>query len=342
MAERPKEYRRLPGARNWLVVKVTLWLGRDHLLLVSSHRFSEDYRRFYFRDIQAILLRRTRHRQVWTWALSAVGAGVLLGMTAFGASAFSLAVTGGAWLLALLANWLRGPTCACHIQTAVQTEPLPSLHHLRNADRVIRRLRPRVDAAQGPLDPSWRTAAGVVSAADPVPVPPRPAPSVPFDGRSHARLYLTLGLGALHTAVGFLGNWRQHPAHQVSGGLLALATIACVLVATVKQFRSDISRPLRATIWVALAYIGCIYLTALGYSLLRTVERVSSAAAQGAPIGLTGFYTTGLPDSPALHAFLLICPLLISLWGLLALYQFRRRSAGLNRWPDPSGTGGDT
>ena len=37
----------------------SLWLGPDHLLLVESRRIAEDYKRFYFNDIQTFVLRRT-------------------------------------------------------------------------------------------------------------------------------------------------------------------------------------------------------------------------------------------------------------------------------------------
>ena len=36
----------------------SVWLGPDHLLLVESLRFREEYKRFYLRDIQAIAVAR--------------------------------------------------------------------------------------------------------------------------------------------------------------------------------------------------------------------------------------------------------------------------------------------
>jgi hypothetical protein len=51
----------------------------------------------------------------------------------------------------LVANLLLGPTCVCHLKTAVQTEELPSLRRLRRARKVLARLRPLIVAAQGEL-----------------------------------------------------------------------------------------------------------------------------------------------------------------------------------------------
>ena len=68
MPRAPKEYQRLPGrgtlldGDKWYATSramCTVWLGRDHLLLVSRAGYTENYKRFYFRDIQAIIIRKT-------------------------------------------------------------------------------------------------------------------------------------------------------------------------------------------------------------------------------------------------------------------------------------------
>ena len=62
MAE--KEYQRLTRARlrragffTAVATRSSLWLGKDHLLCIDSNGYGEDYKRFYFRDIQTITLR---------------------------------------------------------------------------------------------------------------------------------------------------------------------------------------------------------------------------------------------------------------------------------------------
>jgi len=47
-------YQKLPGHRRGFLRGSSLWLAPDHLLLVKSLRFREEYQRFYFRDIQSI------------------------------------------------------------------------------------------------------------------------------------------------------------------------------------------------------------------------------------------------------------------------------------------------
>ncbi|MEW6488742.1 MAG: hypothetical protein AB1578_12625 [Thermodesulfobacteriota bacterium] len=148
-----RAYRRLPG-RLWLTLAGghSLWLGQDHLLSVHSLPFSEEYRRFDYREIQALLLRPTRRRAVYAAVLG--GVALLLGLSALAASgpvAFVPAVPGVFVLLALAVNWLRGPSCACQVRTSVHTEDLRCLRRARPARKALALLRERVEATQGRL-----------------------------------------------------------------------------------------------------------------------------------------------------------------------------------------------
>jgi len=140
------------------VSRSSLWLGDDHLLFVECAGYTETYKRFYYRDIQAFIIRKTTTRAVWNWitgslaavcALAVFGSwradGLDSGMVIF----FSIVFLFFAVLLAL--NNLSGATCACQIRTAVQTEELPSLCRLRQTRRVLDKIRPLIVAAQGQL-----------------------------------------------------------------------------------------------------------------------------------------------------------------------------------------------
>ena len=152
MAGPPKPYQRLPGTGNSAFEYVNLYQASDHLLQVSASGFTESYRRFYFRDIQSMVVRKSTHGKVWNavWA-SIFG---LLAAIAFGSGGAAGAVCGavaGIFLLALAFNIARGPTCVCQVRTAVQTRTLPSLNRLRRASKVIARLKPIIEAAQDAL-----------------------------------------------------------------------------------------------------------------------------------------------------------------------------------------------
>jgi hypothetical protein len=163
MAAKPKEYQRLPGRgrkREGFVSfavsarRTRLWLGRDHLLAVEAQWYAEDYRRFYFRDIQAFIVRKTTRGRTTNLVL-AFPAILFLAMalsTTGGLQVF-WGILSGVLVLFLLANTLAGPTCVCQLQTAVQTEEMPSLQRLRRARKVTARVRPFIIAAQGQLTP---------------------------------------------------------------------------------------------------------------------------------------------------------------------------------------------
>ncbi|PYS52737.1 MAG: hypothetical protein DMG13_15465 [Acidobacteria bacterium] len=162
-----QEYRRLTRSRvrhtGFFTVASTrssLWLGKDHLLNIDSNRYTEEYKRFYFRDIQAITILKTRRREIWNFVLLLlllIWMGALVDEVLTGASVPDATVSWGTTLVILavplLANNILGPACAVYLRTAVQTEVLPSLNRVRRARKVLDRVRPLIAAAQGQLTP---------------------------------------------------------------------------------------------------------------------------------------------------------------------------------------------
>jgi hypothetical protein len=150
MPRAPKPYRKLPGHGATFTHHVRLYLGADHLLQVSSSGFTESYKRFYFRDIRFITLRKT---YVGKAANAVLGATVaVFGIPSLFTSApvtIVLVSLAGLFGIGLAANLAQGPTCICHIGTAVQHERLRSLSRLRRGRRVLERLRPEIARAQG-------------------------------------------------------------------------------------------------------------------------------------------------------------------------------------------------
>jgi len=169
MARSQKAYRRLPGRKAGFLSYSRLWLGTDHLLLARTTGFSEEYKRFYFRDIQAVITRRTQLHEILNiiFAFTAIVFGVWSVVSDSGLRVF-LYLMAATFVVALLVNWLRGPTCVCHLRTAVQTEELSPLKRFRVTRKVIERLKPSIEKAQGPLAPELlRPKPTVVFAAAP-------------------------------------------------------------------------------------------------------------------------------------------------------------------------------
>lgn len=157
MAER---YRRLPGRRRGFLFGSSVWLGSDHLLLVKSERFREEYRRFYFRDIQAVVTAKaprfhisTRSALIaWLWL---VATGVLAGAEA-GAGRSLLWIS---WVLAagLVFVWAYLSvfcSCRCRILTAVSSEELRSVYRSWTARRFMEKVEPLLTQVQGAIEGS--------------------------------------------------------------------------------------------------------------------------------------------------------------------------------------------
>src|SRR5512138_662574 len=133
------QYQRLTGTKSQHGVvtsgRSSLWLGEDHLLRIDSTGYTETYRRFFLRDIQAVTIRKTIGMQVRI---------LVHGVIALFWMMIGLSVTDPIWkgvwfgvaglfILLLIINVLRGSCCAFHIRTAVQVEPIPSITRIRKA-----------------------------------------------------------------------------------------------------------------------------------------------------------------------------------------------------------------
>lgn len=162
-----KEYLRLARARSRSAFAVafmsrsSFWLGKDHLLCIDSNGYAESYKRFYFRDIQAITLVATVRRKVWNGVLLVPIVICLAGLATVLSSrprpeavvVITWAIIATLFVVPFLIHNLLGPTCICHLRTAVQIEELPSLNRLRRARKVLERIRPLIHAVQGGLSP---------------------------------------------------------------------------------------------------------------------------------------------------------------------------------------------
>ena len=159
-------YRFLKVGGRGLLSAATYWLWPDHLLVVEVVGYVERYRRFGYGDIQAVIIRRTQSAQVMRSI--AVGLAVLLALFLFWflasraagswdtSDSVVTAVLGGALgvvLLSFMVNVLRGPSCVCHLVTAVKTHELPRLVRWRHAQRAVEALQPLVESAQNRVEP---------------------------------------------------------------------------------------------------------------------------------------------------------------------------------------------
>jgi hypothetical protein len=169
----PNPFTRLPARRYGIVRRASVWDAGEYLLSISGTLFSENYKRFYYRDIKAIVLQKGPR-------LGSIGAllfTLLLGIIFISIAMPPLTSDIVRWLWTVPVLWLvyliyvnLAQSCRVFVYTAVSSEELPAIYRRRSAARVIPFIRNRIEAAQGMFNP-----AGVLE-HESVPVPPQASP----------------------------------------------------------------------------------------------------------------------------------------------------------------------
>ncbi|MFW6372601.1 MAG: hypothetical protein ACOC3W_02790 [Thermodesulfobacteriota bacterium] len=268
MAASKKPYRRLPGKKAQLVGFHTLWAGKDHLLHIHSQQVREEYKRYYYKDIQAVYIRKTARMKIESLILMAVTAGFLL-LAWFDFApiwTYSLAGIMGA---GLLVNLFRGPTCECHIQTFVRREKLPSLYRIRTARKALEILKPLIHETQGRVTSTMLEDAGEKGLPREPPAlesNPLPDPAPAGKSRIHPILFSLLLASGLAAAADIS---FQHVALPLVWVGTISGAVVCVIIALVKQFEVKTAKGIQTLTWISLVFL-CMELV-MGYGLYMYV-----------------------------------------------------------------------
>jgi hypothetical protein len=141
-------YRRLPGRIRGFVRCHSTWIGEDHILLIGGTRFSETYQRVYFRDLQALLIRR-KPRFTMEWPpllLAPVLLFLVFGPLPIQRSFPFLAVVLA--IVAIMAFLSIRFGCYLDLATAVGNVQAPAVKYLWTARRFAARVGPLAVASQ--------------------------------------------------------------------------------------------------------------------------------------------------------------------------------------------------
>jgi hypothetical protein len=239
-------YTKLTPRRRTFGGYTQLWLASDHLLLLSNTRLSEQYKRFSFSDIQAIVVTQLPSQLVLQIVMI-LAALAWMSLWFFVDSKFARWAIEISGLLALLwpiVDITRGPRCRCFLRTRVSGEILASVYRMKTADKVLALLRPVIESAQGALP-----AEALVTVETPVAPPPEIA-SAP--GYLPEFLFGTFLLNAL-----LLWASSRFPDIPELPGMLLTTLFAEFMLIVVALFRRKGNDP-RVVIYaiVALALIG--------------------------------------------------------------------------------------
>jgi len=272
-------YRKLPGRRRGFIRVSSVWAGPDHLLLVRGSRFREEYKRFYYRDVQAIVIARAPRFHISTRAVAiALACWVAATVVERLAIRFHFsdvvyntvlaAEVGGCVLIVLTLVWayVSGrESCRCRIYTAVSGDELPSIYRLWTARKFLAQVEPLIAQTQGVIEGEWAAAAeeravgpslAVPSLAVPSPVETgQPEPS----GLPRRSLVTDLLLASLFADAvvnlaplpAALNSWLPFAA--------ALATIAGAIAVIVQHHRGRLKTGMNRVAIASLVAFGLLY-----------------------------------------------------------------------------------
>ncbi|MCX7887245.1 MAG: hypothetical protein N3B01_08365 [Verrucomicrobiae bacterium] len=242
-----------------------LYLAANHLLQVHEEYFVEHYQRFELRAIQAIICQRTRTREIITLlhliALTVIVLIVHVVSIHLASPAAQLYCAG---LIAVLAasmtvNHLRGPSCACFVQTVTGVHRLYALNRFGVADSVLARLCPQIESVQGRFDTGKLSAAEtrqeVVDSAFPL---PPPLPVVPAKKHCSGRLHVVLAALLAVDLLASLADLYQpmSGALETAYAVLMLVLLMGVLMAAlITQTGSDLPLLAKTLTWITLGFI---------------------------------------------------------------------------------------
>lgn len=281
MARKPKIYRKLAGGGFSAVLRHSLWEGPDHLLWVESAIFQEHYRRFYFQDIEAVVLHRTGRRTAWTWVLGAflllfAAIAVFSDETAY----FSIFMI---TFLVIFAGvqWLAGSGCRVYLHTAVQKYHITNLVRMRKALKVMDRIRSSAEAVQGPLEEhnladahfSGMPSEAAKGAADHQAVDTGPEDVASFGLRLHWILYGLLFLFGL-ARVGQI--WLKSIPLAVADLAVMLCTLALAIIVLARMRGKGKGSLLSLSAWLTLIYSVVHAITVYGLFIAASFRAMGS------------------------------------------------------------------
>lgn len=262
-------YTKLTPTKRGLFGYTQLWLAPDHLLLLTSSQFAEDYKRFAVADIQSIVVTELRSRVV-AQAMMILAALAWMGLwfaVSIPFAKWAFLITGALALLWLMVDIARGPRCRCVLHTRVSRERLAPVSRMTTARKVLGTVRPMIEAVQGVL-PEQISPVEIPSAA----LEPPPPEIVSSPGYVPEILF---GVFLLN-AVLIWAAMRFPKSQELSGALIntLAAEFLLIVVALVRRKGRDtrviiyivisLSLILSASDWVAIAReLGAWYLTVL-------------------------------------------------------------------------------
>ena len=323
MSKTKKTYKRLKGTGRSLLRSNKLYMAKDHLLSIESYFVSEEYKRFYYKDIEAITYRKTGRGMILNLCFAFLG--VLLYFPAFlmdgGWSTFFY-ISGSLFLPLLLINWLRGPTCVSHLITPVQTARLFSLNRIKKASKAVSSLKPLIESFQG-----------ILTTEDLKNVEQKESQAVKLKkirkylreekGTIHRFLFLVLILEGILTAIELYIN---QPAFTIFASITSLGLLLLIILALVKQTGSNLDNSIKIMTWVSMGFVIIYYISAYIFYIYFAISNPDMVQNQW--LLVKHFSDLQFQDYPWMMRWLIsiICIFpILGILGLVFVKQFTRQ-----------------
>jgi uncharacterized membrane protein len=270
---KPKDQIKIPGTFISMIGRHSLWCAPDHLLSISNRGYTEEYRRFYYHEIQALYFRKSATGTVINFILGALAL-FFAATAAYNWSLHSIwapivAEIFGFFLILLLINLYRGATCSFYIRTAVNVQKLSSLGRIRKARKALSILQPRIEAAQGSMQEnqldSLAPAGSTISNRPEIASSSKPV--VHEEGKVHAALYVSLIVYGLALLLSLRTYGVVMPVIMI---MLFFLLVLFNILSAVRQQNSDLTSGIKRTVYYTFAFIAFRFLASYGLAFYES------------------------------------------------------------------------
>jgi hypothetical protein len=320
------QYIRLPGKKKGFYSKCTLWRGEDHILAVDSNYYSENYKRFYFRDFQALVIRKTN-----SFAILNVVFAILTGICSLflmialarhnpGLITFCSIVL-PALIAGLAINLAKGPTCTCHLKMPLAVHELPSLCRLRHAHRALAEITPMVEKFQGslPLDEiKSRVSRREVSpdlSVQPAVTPPPQWGLEQYSGFVHIFLFCALLLDAALTLIIYYSYYSHGNFTTAVGVVSNLVLFILAIASLVKQRGRSLPCTVKGVTWAVMILCAAMnFLASIVVSLILNAGKLDHRWEH-----ISKLFQAHPADYPKTFFSYIGVEVILGVWGLAAI-----------------------
>lgn len=243
-----------------------VFLDEHCLVSVRSYGFEEHVKRLFYKDIQALVISKSRRFGMSRRESLAVFLLVLADVLPIHSAPLSRVVLGltvglgFAWLYTAIRS-----SCRCRVYTAVSQEELISVRRSWTARKLLSELTPQIEAAQGALPAGWQASVSedrpiTLGAALPASESNNTAGEVAESATR--RIIVTVGLVLLlllHAVVGSVSLGRTQPLPAWMASTLTLMEAAAAVWMLIQNRRINVNLQrfgMAVLIFLGLAFYG--------------------------------------------------------------------------------------